>query len=58
MKTYGLGMKILLTTEATGGALSVIMGWHKPGEGCGAGFSAEKAMEISREFATNVPKEH
>ena len=30
---FGLDMKILLTTEATGGATSVIMGWHKPGEG-------------------------
>jgi len=26
-------MKVLLTTEATRGAISVIMGWHKPGEG-------------------------
>ena len=30
---FGLDMKILLTTEATGGATSVIMAWHKPGEG-------------------------
>jgi len=30
---FGLDMKILLTTEATGGAISVIMAWHKPGEG-------------------------
>ena len=33
IKPFGLDMKVLLTTEATGGALSVIMGWHKPGEG-------------------------
>src|SRR5262249_57647812 len=33
IKPFGLDMKILLTTEATGGATSVIMGWHKPGEG-------------------------
>src|SRR2546427_12915269 len=33
IKPFGLDMKILLTTEATGGAISVIMGWHKPGEG-------------------------
>ena len=32
-QAFGLDMKILLTTEATGGAISVIMGWHKPGEG-------------------------
>ena len=30
---FGLDMKVLLTTEATGGALSVLMAWHKPGEG-------------------------
>jgi mannose-6-phosphate isomerase-like protein (cupin superfamily) len=28
-------MKVLLTTEATGGAISVLMGWLKPGEGPG-----------------------
>ena len=33
IKPFGLDMKVLLTTEATGGAVSVIMGWHKPGEG-------------------------
>ena len=49
IKPFGLDMKILLATEATGGAISVIMGWHKPGEG-GAGYTAEKAMEISRKF--------
>ena len=26
-------MRILLTTERTGGAISVLMAWHKPGEG-------------------------
>jgi quercetin dioxygenase-like cupin family protein len=30
---FGLEMKVLLTTEATGGAISVLMAWHKPGEG-------------------------
>jgi len=30
---FGLDMKVLLTSEATGGAISVLMGWHKPGEG-------------------------
>jgi len=30
---FGLDVKILLTTEATGGAISVLEGWHKPGEG-------------------------
>jgi len=30
---FGLNMKVLLTTEATGGAIAVIMAWHKPGEG-------------------------
>src|SRR5215468_2938871 len=33
IKPFGLEMKVLLTTEATGGAISVIMAWHKPGEG-------------------------
>jgi len=30
---FGLDMKVLLSTEATGGAISVLMAWHKPGEG-------------------------
>jgi uncharacterized cupin superfamily protein len=33
IKPFGIDMKVLLTTEATGGALSVILAWHKPGEG-------------------------
>ena len=33
IKPFGLDMKLLLSTEATGGAISVIMAWHKPGEG-------------------------
>ena len=33
IKPFGLDMAVLLTTEATGGATSVIMAWHKPGEG-------------------------
>ena len=33
IKPFGIEMRILLTTEATGGAISVIMAWHKPGEG-------------------------
>ncbi len=33
IKPFGLDMKVLLITEATGGAISVIMGCHKPGEG-------------------------
>jgi len=33
IKPFGLDMKVLLTTEATGGAISVIVGRHKPGEG-------------------------
>jgi mannose-6-phosphate isomerase-like protein (cupin superfamily) len=33
IKPFGLDMKILLTTEATDGTLSVIIGSHKPGEG-------------------------
>ena len=32
IKPFGLYMKVLLTTEATGGAISVLMAWHKPGE--------------------------
>jgi mannose-6-phosphate isomerase-like protein (cupin superfamily) len=33
IKAFGINMKILLTSEATGGAISVLIGWHKPGEG-------------------------
>src|SRR5215467_7813745 len=33
IKPFGLDMRVLLSTEATGGAISVIMAWHKPGEG-------------------------
>ena len=33
IKPFGLDMDVLLTTEATGGAASVIVAWHKPGEG-------------------------
>jgi mannose-6-phosphate isomerase-like protein (cupin superfamily) len=33
LTAFGLDLKVLLTTEATGGAISVLMGWHKPGEG-------------------------
>ena len=32
IKPFGLDLKVLLTTEATGGAISVLMGWLKPGE--------------------------
>ena len=30
IKPFGLDLKVLLTTEATGGAISVLMGWLKP----------------------------
>ena len=33
IKAFGLDMNVLLTTEATGGATSVIVAWHKSGEG-------------------------
>lgn len=33
IKPFGLDMQVLLSSEATGGALSVIMACHKPGEG-------------------------
>ena len=33
LRAFGLDLKILLTSEATGGAISVLKGWHKPGEG-------------------------
>jgi hypothetical protein len=33
IKPFGLDMDVLLTTDATGGATSVIVAWHKPGEG-------------------------
>ena len=33
IEPFGLEMRVLLTTDATGGAISVIMAWHKPGEG-------------------------
>jgi quercetin dioxygenase-like cupin family protein len=33
IRAFGLNMKVLLSTEATGGAVAVLMAWHKPGEG-------------------------
>jgi mannose-6-phosphate isomerase-like protein (cupin superfamily) len=33
LKAFGLDLNVLLTTEATGGAISVLMGRHQPGEG-------------------------
>ena len=33
IKAFGLDLKVLLSTEVTGGVTSVLMGWHKPGEG-------------------------
>ena len=34
IKPFGIDVKVLLSTEATGGALvAVLLGWHKPGEG-------------------------
>src|SRR5262245_25027923 len=35
IKPFGLDMKVLLSTEATGGAMSVLVAWLKPGEGPG-----------------------
>ena len=35
IKPFGLDVKVLLSTEATGGAISVLMGYIKPGEGPG-----------------------
>jgi mannose-6-phosphate isomerase-like protein (cupin superfamily) len=48
IKPFGLDIKVLLTTEATGGAISVLMGWHKPGEGPGdhVHFSQEEMFFI------------
>jgi quercetin dioxygenase-like cupin family protein len=33
IKPFGLDMKVLLSSETTGGAISVLMASHKPGEG-------------------------
>jgi mannose-6-phosphate isomerase-like protein (cupin superfamily) len=33
LMAFGLEMRVLLTTESTGGATSVLMAWHQPGEG-------------------------
>ena len=33
IKPFGLDMRVLLTTEATDGVISVIMAWHILGEG-------------------------
>lgn len=35
IKPFGLDVKVLLSTEATGGAISVLVGRIKPGEGPG-----------------------
>ena len=33
IKPFNIDMKVLLTSEDTTGAMSVIMAWHKPGQG-------------------------
>src|SRR5215831_14128148 len=33
IKPFKIDMKVLLTTEDTAGAMSVIIAWHKPGQG-------------------------
>ena len=33
IRPFNFDMKVLLTTEDTAGAMSVIMAWHNPGEG-------------------------
>jgi len=33
IQPFDLAMKVLLTTEAAGGAISLVMGCHEPGEG-------------------------
>ena len=35
IKPFGLDVKVLLSTETTGGSISVLMGRIKPGEGPG-----------------------
>ena len=42
IRPFGLDMKILLSTEATGGAISVLMGWLKPGEGPSDHFHTDR----------------
>jgi hypothetical protein len=50
IKPFGLDMKVLLSTEATGGAISVLMAWLKPGEGPGdhVHFNQEEYSSSSR----------
>jgi quercetin dioxygenase-like cupin family protein len=33
IRPFGLDMRVLLSTETAGGAISVLMAYHKPGEG-------------------------
>ena len=33
IKPFNIDMKVLLTSQDTAGAMSVIMAWHKPGQG-------------------------
>ena len=33
LRAFGFDLRVLLSTEDTGGAISVLMGWHGPGEG-------------------------
>src|SRR5215510_15266023 len=48
MKAFGLDLKVLISTEDTGGAISVLRGWHKSGEGPGdhVHFSQEEMFFI------------
>jgi len=33
LRAFGIEMRVLLSSEATGGAISVLRAWHRPGEG-------------------------
>lgn len=33
LRAFGIDMRVLLSSDATGGAISVLRAWHKPGEG-------------------------
>lgn len=33
LKAFGVDMRVLLATEATAGATSVLLTWHEPSEG-------------------------
>ena len=53
IKPFGLDVKVLLSTETTGGSISVLMGRIKPGEGPGITFISTRKKYSSSSISHN-----